>query len=341
MHTQENRRYKIAIDIMGGDFAPVNEIQGIIEAAGESSGSIKFFLVGDEIKISEELKKYDTNGLSYEIIPTDQIVSMHDEPTDVLKHKQNSSLYKGIELHKNKHVDAYISAGNTGAVLACSTILLGRLEGVSRPTIGSLFPTVVDKPAFILDVGANAEVKAKFLLEFGIMGSIFMQNVFNLEKPKVALLNIGEEETKGTDLQKEANKLMRQIDGFIGNVEGRDIFAGEADVIITDGFTGNVVLKFAESITTLLKAKIRHYSERNLINKIKVAAMVPTLKDILKEFDYQEYGGVPLLGVNGNVIIGHGKSTPKAYKNMIFRAIDLIDNDINGKIHTALKLTGV
>lgn len=341
MQAAEKKKYNIAIDVIGGDFAPTNEIKGIIEAAASRNNDICFYLMGDEKIITQELAKHDISGITFEIVHTDQVVAMHDEPTDVLKNKQNSSLYKGIELQKNKVVEAFISAGNTGAVMACSTILLGRLDGVSRPTIGSLFPTIKNKPVFILDVGANAEVRPKFLKEFGIMGSIFMSNVFNLKQPKVGLLNIGEEETKGTDLQKEANQLMREIEGFIGNVEGRDIFTGSADVIITDGFTGNVLLKFAESINSTLKEKIKQYAERSFINKIKVALLVPTFKDIMKEFDYQEYGGVPLLGVNGNVIIGHGKSTPKAFKNMISRAVDLIDNDINKQIQNALKITKV
>lgn len=341
MQATERKKYNIAVDIMGGDFAPVNEIMGIIQAASERKNDVCFYLLGDENLISDELKKHNIQGLTFEIVHTEQVVAMKDEPTEVLKYKQNSSLYKGIELIKTKVADAFLSAGNTGAVMACSTILLGRVEGVSRPTIGSLFPTIQNKPAFILDVGANAEVRPKFLMEFGIMGSIFMKNVFNIPKPKIGLLNIGEEESKGTELQKESYKMMKSIPGFIGNVEGRDIFTGEADVIITDGFTGNVVLKFAESINTTLKAKIKQYAEKSFINKFKTATMVPVLKEILKEFDYQEYGGVPLLGVNGNVVIGHGKSTPKAFKSMINRAIDLIDYDINKEIQNALKLTKV
>jgi glycerol-3-phosphate acyltransferase PlsX len=334
-------KYKIAIDAMGGDNAPEYEIKGVFEAVEHFGKSISFLLLGDESSIKDHLANHDLSNTEIEIIHTTDNVRMDEEPSNVLKNKKKSSLYQGIELLKSKKADAFLSAGNTGAVLAVSTIVLGRIEGVSRPTIGTLFPTIKDKPVFLVDAGANAEVKPKFLFEFGIMGSIFMEQIYNIKTPKTGLLNIGEEETKGTDLQKEANKLMKNLKGFVGNVEGRDIFKGETDVVVTDGFTGNVVLKFAESINMILKEKIRQYADRNLINKIKVAAMVPTLKDILKEFDYQEYGGVPLLGVNGNVIIGHGKSTPKAFKNMIFRAVDLIDNEVNEKISKALKETSV
>ncbi len=330
---------KIAIDAMGGDFAPESEILGAISAYKNKNAEMDFEIVfvGIKDKIETFLKKTEVGDLKYSIFHADEVVEMTDDPSVALKTKKNSSLYKGLELLKNKEVDAFLSSGNTGAVMSTSTIMLGRIKGVSRPTIGTFFPAKQDKPVFILDVGATVDQKARFLLEYAVMGSIYYHQAYKVAKPKIGLLNVGEESSKGTDEIKNAYQLLKSSNlNFIGNVEGRDIFNATADVVVCDGFTGNIILKFAESFLGLLKHKIKNYSEKSLLNKLKVALLVPTLKDILTDLDYQQYGGVPLLGVNGIVIIGHGKSTPLAVQNMIFRAHEVIKLEIISKIESAL-----
>ncbi|MFM7774734.1 MAG: phosphate acyltransferase, partial [Candidatus Kapaibacterium sp.] len=203
----------------------------------------------------------------------------------------------------------------------------------------SFFPTVRAQPTLVVDVGANVDCKARFLYEFGVMGSIYVREVLGIAEPRVALLNVGEEESKGNTLVLDAHMMMKTSDSlrFVGNTEGRDILMGSVDVVVCDGFTGNIVLKFAESFVTLLRTKLKEFASRSLLNRLSVAVMVPTLRRVLKEFDYQEYGGVPLLGVNGVVIIGHGKSSPLAIKNMIIRAVEVIEKDVNRRIEDALQ----
>ncbi len=263
---------------------------------------------------------------------------MNDDPTEALKTKKESSIYKGLEYHKSGNCDAFVSAGNTGAMLALSTVLLGRIKGVSRPTIGSFFPSKNAQPVLILDVGATLEPKPRYLFEFAVMGSIYYSQITGNKQPSVGLLNVGEEEVKGTEIVKETYKLLKESNlNFIGNIEGRDIFDAKADIVICDGFVGNIVLKFAESFLSMLKATIKNYADESLLNKIKVGMMVPTLKDVLKNLDYQNYGGVPLLGVNGISIIGHGSSSVTALENMILAARDMIIAELNSKIENALK----
>lgn len=335
-----SNKIRIALDAMGGDFAPENEVKGAIFAYNElkSSAEIEIIFVGDENKIKSVLAQNEHSGLSYSIVHTDELITMHDDPVAVLKTKKKSSLYRAAELHAKGEADTFVSAGNTGAMLSVSTMLLGRIKGVSRPTIGTFMPTAKSTPAFVLDVGATIDLKPRFLYEFAIMGNVYVSHFLGKEKPSVALLNIGEEETKGTDAIKETYKMLSESHlNFIGNIEGRDILAGAADIVVCDGFTGNIVLKLAESFISILKSKIKDYSTKGFFNKLKVAMMIPTLKEVLSEFDYQEYGGVPLLGVNGVVIIGHGKSTPKAIKNMIVRSVEFSKKGINQQIENALK----
>lgn len=325
---------------MGGDFAPVNEVLGAILAAEEfdAGASVEIVFVGQEEKIRQQLSKHSHKNLQYSIVHADEIVTMEDEPSSVIKKKKNSSLYKGIELHRNNEVDAFVSAGNTGAVMSTATLVLGRIKNVSRPTIGAFLPTQSSHPTLLLDVGANVDSKPRHLYEFAIMGSIYATQILRIHEPKVGLLNVGEESVKGTETVQQAYQMLSEqnIVNFIGNVEGRDILMGTANVVVCDGFEGNIVLKFAESMMGLLRAKIKAYSQRGIIEKISVALMVPTMKKILREFDYQEYGGVPLLGVNGVVIIGHGKSSPKAIKNMLLRAAEVIRHEVNSKIEQTL-----
>lgn len=336
----DKTKVKIALDAMGGDFAPTNEILGAIEAfKNKGEFDLKVYFVGNQNLIKSFLNTQ--TGLSpnfdYEIIDADEVVTMDDEPASVIKTKKNSSLYKGIELLKNREVDAFVSSGNTGATMSVSTVLLGRVKGVTRPTIGSFFPTKTDKTVFLLDVGANVESKPRYLYEFAIMGGIYAGYMMGIKNPKIGLLNIGEEETKGTEDVREAYKLLRSGNiNFVGNIEGRDVFSNAADVIVCDGFIGNIILKFAESFIGVLTSKIRAYADKNVLNKIAIGMMKPLLRRVLKQFDYQHYGGVPLLGVNGVVIIGHGKSTPLAVSNMILRAAEMVRININQIIENSL-----
>ncbi len=335
---------KIAVDAMGGDFAPLNEVNGSILAYQNKDRFTDFeiVLIGDENKIKEAIKNYKPKNFNYSIVHAEDVVTMHDEPTSAIKRKKNSSLYKGLKLLADGYVDAFVSAGNTGATLSTATILLGRIEGVSRPTIGSFFPTVGRFPTLVLDVGANIDVKPKYLYEFAVMGTIYFQNMFGIENPKVGLLNIGEEETKGSEILLTTHKILKNSSlNFIGNIEGRDVLLGTADVVVCDGLIGNIVLKFAESVLGLFKSKVRNYAKKSIVNALKVAVLKPALRNILKDMDYQQYGGVPLLGVNGVVIIGHGKSSPIAIQNMIFTAIEQVKRDINKKIERALNINFV
>lgn len=340
MSSEAKKLFKIALDAMGGDFAPKNEVLGAIEMFKDkpSSLDIEIVFVGDESAIRNVLnREKNISGLKYSIVHTTETVTMNDDPTEALKKKKNSSLYKGLELHANGLVDAFVSGGNTGATLSHATIILGRIKGVSRPTIGSFFPSVKDYPPLLLDVGANVDSKPHFLYEFAIMGSIYANQILKIDRPTVGLLNIGEEEKKGNELARQTYQLLKNSDlNFIGNVEGRDVLLHGADVIICDGFEGNIVLKFAESVLVTLKTKIKNFASKSLLNKLSVGIMLPTLKKILKGFDAQEYGGVPLLGVNGVVIIGHGSSSPKAIKYMLLKAVEIVERDVNKKIEDAI-----
>jgi glycerol-3-phosphate acyltransferase PlsX len=337
----EKKKIRIALDAMGGDFAPENEIKGAFLAYKELSQSIdiEIIFVGDKSKIKNILANVDLPENSYSIVHTSDVITMQDDPVAAMRYKQGSSLFVAAKLHSDGMADAFVSAGNTGAMLSISTMLLGRIKGVSRPTIGTFMPTAKGKPTFILDVGATIDMRPRFLYEFAVMGSTFVKHSLGIERPTVALLNIGEEDSKGTDAIRETYQMLASSSlNFIGNIEGRDILVGAADVVVCDGFTGNIVLKLAESFLHILKSKIKDYASRNILKKFKVGLMIPTLKDILSEFDYQEYGGVPLLGVNGVVIIGHGKSSPKAIKNMILRSIEFSLSNINNKIENALQV---
>ena len=322
---------------MGGDFAPLNDVSGAIIAAESNPDSLEIILAGNEKLIKDELMKHKVSPTNIQIVNATEVVSMDDSPTESLKTKPDSSLSVGIKLVKEGKADAFVSAGNTGAVMAASTLRLGRLEGVGRPTIGSLFPT--DKGlTMVFDVGASVDCKAQHLLEFAMMGSIYVRNIYGIENPKVALLSVGEEKTKGNNVTVEAHELLEKSDlNFVGNVEGRDILNGKVDIVVCDGYVGNVILKFAESVLEMMKNKFRTYASKGFFKKIWVGIMYGTLKNvILKDFDYQEYGGVPLLGVNGVVIIGHGKSSPIAIKNMILKAEEMIRKNVNEKIKSEL-----
>ena len=321
---------------MGGDYAPQNVVAGAAEALRSSNNSFRVVFVGPEDRVRDELARQNIDDLPCDIVHAPEVVGMDDAPTSAIKQKRNSSIAVGVTLHKEGKADAFVSAGNTGAVMSASTIILGRLEGVGRPTIGAFLPSE-NGVCLLLDAGANVDCRPRHLLEFAIMGAMYQSYMCQHPNPTVGLLSIGEESTKGDELTLEAHRLLSKSKlNFIGNVEGRDILKGKANVVVCDGFVGNVVLKFAESVLGLLKAKFREYAAKDLFRKVWIGMMYGTLRKVLKDFDYQEHGGVPLLGVNGVSIIGHGGSTPKAFKNMILKAEEIVRKDINRHIQQAL-----
>ncbi|MBI2620049.1 MAG: phosphate acyltransferase PlsX [Ignavibacteriales bacterium] len=329
-------KLRIVVDAMGGDFAPAHEISGTLQALQETNGGFEAILVGKEEEIREHLRKQGVGGQSYSVVNASEVITMEDSPTAALKQKKDSSLAVGMRLHQEGKADAFVSAGNTGAVLSASTLILGRVKGVGRPTIGAFFPS--EQGVFLLlDAGTNVDCRAQHLYEFAVMGSVYVKEIMKYEHPTVALLNVGEEKKKGTEIVQETYRMLETSAlNFIGNVEGRDLLAGKANVVVCDGFVGNVLLKFGESVPSFLKSRLKRYAKTGFLRRLLVGLMRNPLRASLKDMDYEEYGGVPVLGVNGVSIIGHGSSSPKAIKNMILKALEVAKSRINRKIEEAL-----
>lgn len=325
---------------MGGDYAPANVVAGAIDALLETNSRFSLLLVGKEELVQQELQKH--HGIanlkqgSYEIANAREVIDFDDSATAAVKTKKDSSIAVGITLHRNGEVDAFVSAGHTGAMLSASTLILGRVKGVARPTIGALIPTA-KSPSFLVDAGTNVDCKPRHLFEFGVMGSIYVEAMLGKKNPSVGLLSIGEEENKGNEVTLEAFSLLKKSKlNFFGNVEGRDILQGKVDVVVCDGFVGNILLKFGESVPSFFKSKFMAFAEKSFLNKVVALVARNGMRTVMKELDYQEHGGVPLLGVNGVSIIGHGGSTPKAIKNMILRAEEMVQKKVNMRIHEAM-----
>jgi glycerol-3-phosphate acyltransferase PlsX len=318
---------RVALDAMGGDYAPAVNIEGAIETVNDTEG-INIILVGDESSIKKELdsKKYPTNRIS--IKHTSQVVGMDESPAIAIRKKRDSSISRAIELVKNGEADAFVSAGHSGAIMATALLLLRTSPGVDRPAIATIMPTL-KAPFVLIDAGANLHCKPENLFQFGLMGSAYCRAIFENPEPKVALLSVGEEDTKGNELTKEAFKLLRKAEiNFTGNIDGKDIFTGIADVVVCDGFTGNVVLKtsegLADAIVKILKREIAEQS----VGRIGYLLMKSALISFKKKTDYDEYGGAPLLGINGTCIISHGRSTAKAIKNALRVAGDFAEKKV-------------
>ena len=309
---------KIGIDILGGDFAPDANISGAVLAQKELPGDVKLVLLGDRDQISSGLLLLNANSNDFEIIHAPDVITMHDHPTRAIPQKPNSSIAVGFDLLSKQEIQAFASTGNTGAMLVGAIYKINTIPGIIRPCITSTLPAIDGSQSILLDVGSNADCKADVLYQFAVLGALYSQKVYGVENPRVALLNIGEEESKGNLLTLAAHKLMAESDdiNFIGNLEGRDLFFGKADVIVCDGFTGNVVLKEAEGIYTLMRKRgIRdEYFDR---------------------FNYENYGGTPILGVKGNVIIGHGISNDIAVKNMILHAHEVARSGLTQSVNEA------
>jgi glycerol-3-phosphate acyltransferase PlsX len=332
----KNQKCRIVVDAMGGDFAPQNAVTGAIDAYNEKK-DFELFLIGRKDEILSVIK---SNQLSFDekfIIHADQIIEMGDSPTSALKAKPDSSIVKGAQLVKEGKADAFVSAGNTGAMMSASTLIMGRIPGVGRPTIGAEMPNV-NGICYLYDVGAGKDAKPSHLFEYAVMGTIYAREMGGIKNPTVGVLSMGEEEGKGNEVSNEAFKLLKDSKlNFIGNVEGRDIMTKQVDVIVCDGFVGNIILKFGESVPKLLKHLLTKTAEDSFLDKLKVGISKGTLKKALKSLDYQEHGGVPLLGVNGISIIGHGSSSPKAIKNMVLKAREMYNKDLIKKIENSIK----
>jgi glycerol-3-phosphate acyltransferase PlsX len=324
---------RIAIDAMGGDFGPEPIIEGVTQALDEK----KFLpiLVGDREQILQHLPQYYLEQV--EIVESTDIIAMSESATKALKRKE-SSIFKAVELVRDKKADAVVSAGHSGATMALATLRIGRLPHISKPALATLMPSLSrNGKTLLLDVGAVTDCTAKNLYEFAIMGEVYAQKVLGLRNPSVGLLANGEEESKGNALTKEAFKLLHDVPGFKGNVEGSDIFNGEVDVVVCDGYTGNIVLKASEGVVktifTLMKEQIRKSIPAKFGALLMRKKVFTKLK---KKVDYAEYGGAPLLGVNGCAIISLGKSNSKAIKNAIFQAITYSDSNVNSAIEKLL-----
>jgi len=320
---------------MGGDYAPENVVAGALDALRESGGRFTVLLVGQRERVQQELDRYSPrHGCT--IVDAREVVTMDDAPNAALKTKRDSSITVGVSLHRDGKADAFVSAGNTGAVMSASTLILGRLAGIARPTIGALLPTE-RTPCLLVDAGANVDSRPRHLFEFSVMGSVYVSSMLGNGNPRVGLLSIGEEDSKGNEASLEALRLLRESKlNFVGNVEGRDVLRGKVDVAVCDGFVGNILLKFGESIPAFLKAKFTAYAKKSFLNTLIMVIARRGMKAVLSELDYQEHGGVPLLGVSGVSIIGHGRSTPKAIKNMIFRAEEMVTRRVNASIEEAI-----
>jgi glycerol-3-phosphate acyltransferase PlsX len=309
--------FHLALDCMGGDYAPYEIVKGGIEAL-KIFPDLYLYLVGKEEDIEKIIAPYkkELEG-RYEIVPADEIIAMDEPPLKVLR-KKNSSLYKAAELVKEKKADALVSAGNTGAVLTVGKFVVGAIEELERPSIAVAFPTTNGKPTILLDVGANVDVKPKHLLQFAIIGHTYAEEILNIKNPKIGILSIGEEEGKGNELVKEAYPLLKASKlNFKGNAEGRDIFTGEFDVIVCDGFVGNIVLKASESLGISIIEMLKKEVKRSLLARIGAFLMRGVLNRLKKKADFAEYGGTPLLGAKAPIIVTHGKANYKAIVNAI------------------------
>lgn len=332
----KNSKCRIIVDAMGGDYAPQNTVIGAIDAYNHSK-DFQLYLIGIKEKILSVIK---TNQLYFDesyIIDTPEVINMEDSPTSALKSKPDSSIVKGSQLVREGKAEAFVSAGNTGAVMSAATLIMGRIQGVGRPTIGAEMPNV-NGICYLYDVGAGKDAKPSHLFEYAVMGTIYAREMGGVSNPTVGILSMGEEEGKGNEVSVAAFKLLKESKlNFIGNVEGRDILTKDVDVVVCDGFVGNIILKFGESVPKLLKHLLTQTANTNLIDKIRVGISKGTLRKALKSLDYQEHGGVPLLGVNGICIIGHGSSTPMAIKNMVLKAYEMYKADLVKKIENSFK----
>jgi len=326
----------IAVDAMGGDHAPKAEVEGAIRAVRHLPVSV--LLVGQDSVLRSELSAHPGwEKLPISIHHASEVVTMEDSAGKALRNKKDSSIRVALRLARDGQAQGVVSAGNTGAVMALAKTVCGMVSGVDRPALASVFPTVKGKPAVMLDVGANVDVSGEMLAQFAMMGELYSRLIFHTEKPRVGLLSIGEEEHKGNELTKSATPLLKKLPlHFIGNVEGRDLFTGHADVIVCDGFTGNVALKVSEGLVDVVKHLLQESLKASLSGKIGYLLSRSAFADFKKRVDYSEFGGAPLLGVKGCTIICHGRSNANAIKNAIRVAAEFAESGLNERLASGL-----
>lgn len=335
----------IVVDAMGGDNAPACVVEGAIEALRESGNRFEILLIGQEERVAPILEQLDTAGLNLRFMHAPEVVTMDDVPAIAVKTKQESSLVRGLKLCKAGEADAYVSAGNTGAQMAASLFVLGRIPGVLRPTIYAYFPRLGEGLTNIVDVGANVDCKPENLVQFAEMLTIYQRYAAKIDHPTTGLLNIGEEEGKGPDYLKQAYRLLQEASNekkinFIGNIEGHDILAGKASIVVCDGLVGNTILKFGESIPhflgSLFKPVLEKLVRSGQMDQNAAAMTGQAFKEMFEPFDVEKFGGVPFLGVDGISIVGHGRSSSRAIKNMIYMAEHMIEQRVNEHIAEVL-----
>jgi phosphate acyltransferase len=325
----------IVLDAMGGDHAPRAEVEGAVLAARELG--VRVLLTGIEATIRQELGRYRTRSLPIEIVPATEVITMMDAPSQAFRKKRNSSVHVGAKLVRDGQADALVSAGNTGAVMTIARFVLGTLASVDRPALAAPFPTSKGAFSVILDVGANVDSKPEQIEQFAVMGEIYYRTIFGTRRPRVALLSIGEEEVKGNEVTREAfERLKRTPLNFAGNVEGRDVFRGDVDVIVCDGFIGNIALKISEGLVDHIGGLLKKALKSSLSSQVGAVLARKAFQEFRKKIDYNESGGAPLLGVRGITVIAHGRSDPRAIKNAMRVAAGLCQSKVNEKIEQEL-----
>lgn len=326
----------IALDAMGSDRAPKPEVEGAIQAARHYG--VRVALVGREPQIRAELDRHPSAAnLPLEIIHADEVITMDDKVAQAVRAKRDSSMRVGLRLVREAVASGFVTAGNTGAAMATAKMILGALPGVDRPALAAVFPTALGTAAILLDVGANVDCKPENLEQFAVMGEIYSRSIFGLRRPRIGLLSIGEEEGKGNELTRESFRLLKALPlNFIGNVEGRDLYNGQVDVIVADGFVGNVALKTSEGVATLVRYVLKESLRSTITRQVGYLLSRSAFADFKKRLDYSEYGGAPLLGLKGVCIIGHGSSNANAIKNAIRVAAEFSERNINAKIEREL-----
>lgn len=332
---------KVCVDACGGDNSPGEIVKGAIDAINESD-KVKVILVGQEAAVNAELAKYTYNKEQVEVVNAEEIIDPNEPPVMAIRKKKDSSIVRGLEITRDGKADAFLSAGSTGAVLVGGQVIVGRLKGVERPPLAPLIPTV-NGVALLIDCGANVDARASHLVQFAKIGSVYMESVVGIKNPRVAIVNIGAEEEKGNALVKETYPLLKACPdiNFVGSIEARDIPKGDADVIVCEAFTGNVILKMYEGVASALISVIKKSLKSNLKSMIGGALIKKDLKKTLKGFSVEDYGGAPLLGLNGLVIKTHGSSKAIEIKNSVLQAITFKEQNINSKIIEKLKSVDV
>lgn len=328
---------KLAIDAMGGDFAPDAVLDGVQSVLTELGGDTNLILFGDETALREGLKARSITDSRVSVVPTTEVIGCDEPPTLAVRRKKDSSLVRAVKAVADGEADCVLSAGSTGALLTGGTLIIRRVAGVKRPALATILPTSTGGAVLLLDCGANTDCKPEYLLQFALMGAAYMRNVAGVEEPRVGLLNNGAEEEKGSELTKAAYQLLKTAPvRFTGNCEARDALSGEFDVVVADGFDGNVLLKGIEGAVSLMMGMLKQGFQSSIRTKLGAALAMPALKTLKKSLDYTEFGGAPLLGVNGGVIKAHGSSNARAFRSAIHQAVKLVNGDVRDAIRDAV-----